>query len=572
MELRNYQEDAVDAFFSFFEEKPNGSPVISIPTGGGKSLIAASIIKEVLGLASYERILVLSHVREILSQNVKELLPLIPHLPVGIYSAGLGKKSLRQVTVAGIQSIYRAKNLPPFGLVIVDEAHLVPRSGNGMYLTLLRRLREKVPGVRLVGLSATPYRLDSGLLTDGEDAIFTDVCCDISIRRLIDEGYLCPFVSKLATTQADLSGVRTRGGEFVGEDAEAAMDRDDLVRGAVDEICRYGQDRRSWLLFCAGVKHARHVCDEIRSRGITAGCVFGDTLPMERDTLIRRFKEGELRALVNVQVLCVGFNAPPTDLIALLRPTKSTGLYVQILGRGSRLSPATGKENCLVLDFVDAVRTHGCIDAVRLPRGSAGGESEGEEADDREPPAKACPRCGLLTYPASRSCLECGFEFPEPLPKHARVASTAPVMSGEREPPVVWPVGQVLYSLHSKHEKPNSLRVTYMSGHLNRISEWICFEHEGFAKKKAAAWWRKRSLVGGAVPETIAEALQRAPRELRKPEALLVNMSKKYPEIVRHVFPDVSQQPSTNGEPPASTPAEEQLTEGEKIAMEIGII
>ena len=201
------------------------------------------------------------------------------------------------------------------------------------------------------------------MLHEGERRLFTDIAYEVSIRDLIDHGYLCPLISKMTNLTLDVGGVGSRGGEFIAGQLQAAVDRESITRAAIDEILAYGEGRRSWLLFCSGVEHATHVALALRDRGVSCATIFGDTPSAERDRIIAAFKRGEIRALASMGVLTTGFNAPAVDLIAMLRPTKSTGLYVQMAGRGTRLAP--GKENCLVLDFAGNVARHGPIDAVK---------------------------------------------------------------------------------------------------------------------------------------------------------------------------------------------------------------
>src|SRR4029079_13729692 len=168
----------------------------------------------------------------------------------------------------------------------------------------------------------------------------------------------------------DVGDVGSRGGEFIAGQLQAAVDRDPITQPALDEVMLHGQGRRSWLLFCSGVEPASHVAEALRERGVGCATIFGDTPAYERDRIIAAFKRGEIRALASMGVLTTGFNAPGVDLIAMLRPTKSTGLYVQMAGRGTRLAP--GKADCLVLDFAGNVARHGPIDAVKPKRPGSG--------------------------------------------------------------------------------------------------------------------------------------------------------------------------------------------------------
>ncbi|CAK0762652.1 DNA repair protein RadD [uncultured Gammaproteobacteria bacterium] len=520
--LRPYQRAAIDAIYDYFGRK-SGHPLVVIPTAGGKSLVMASFIREVLEQWPDQRILIVTHVRELIAQNYTELLGLWPDAPAGIYSAGLGRRDLgARVLFAGIQSIHgKAYGVQQCDLVLVDEAHLIPRASDTMYRRFLDALTRINPQLKVIGFTATPYRLDSGMLHRGDDALFTDIAFEVSVRELIDDGYLCPLVSKASVTRLDVSGVGSRGGEFIPGQLEAAVDLEPITEGAVAEMAAFGAGRRSWLAFCSGVGHASHVAAAIRRHGFTCATIFGDTPKLERDRIIVAFKRGEIRALASMGVLTTGFNAPSVDLIAMLRPTKSTGLYVQMAGRGTRLAP--GKDNCLVLDFAGNVARHGPIDVVKPV---APGEGEGEA------PVKVCPVCQTIVHAAVRQCPECRHLFPPPDIKIEATASTREVLSSGQ--PQWIAVSEVSYGLHEKPGKPPSLRVDYRCG-LVRHREWVCLEHSGYPREKAVSWWQRRA-PGEPVPATIEQALARATC-LRVPAEIAVRPSGPFTEIIGARFP-----------------------------------
>lgn len=520
LSLRPYQQAAVTAIYNYFAEK-DGHPLVVIPTAGGKSIVLASFIQGVLRQWPDQRILVVTHVRELIAQNHAEMMGLWPEAPAGIYSAGLGRRDIEaRVLFAGIQSIHRrAYDVQQCDLVLIDEAHLIPRASDTMYRRFLDTLSRINPKLKVIGFTATPYRLDSGLLHEGEDRMFTDIAYEVSIRDLIDQGYLCPLISKATELTLDVGGVGSRGGEFIPGQLQAAVDRESITRAAIDEILAYGEGRRSWLAFCSGVEHATHVAEALRERGVICATIFGDTPAAERDRIVAAFKRGEIRALASMGVLTTGFNAPAVDLIAMLRPTKSAGLYVQMAGRGTRLAP--GKENCLVLDFAGNVARHGPIDAVWPQKP---GEGEGPA------PSKICPDCDSILAAAVRQCPDCGHQFPPPEIKVAPTATTLAILSAVR--PQWGDVSGIAYSCHDKPGKPPSLRVDYSCGLLSH-SEWICFEHTGYARQKAVAWWRSRSTA--PVPLTITDALAQADA-LTKPTAILVRPSGRFTEIINYRF------------------------------------
>ncbi|VDS10478.1 type I restriction enzyme EcoKI subunit R [Paracoccus haematequi] len=519
--LRPYQQAAITAIYGYFQTH-TGNPLAVIPTAGGKSLVMASFIEGVLRAWPDQRILIVTHVRELIAQNHAEMIGLWPDAPSGIYSAGLGKREAQaRILFAGIQSIHRrAAEIGHTDLVLIDEAHLIPGKSSTMYRRFLDALKAINPALKVIGLTATPFRLDCGMLHEGQNALFTDIAYEAPVRALIDAGYLSPLVSKQPATRLDVSKVGTRAGDFIARDLAAAVDQDAITRAAVTEIIAHGRDRKSWLAFCSGVEHARHVAEEFGRQGISCRTIFGDTPKDERDAILAAFKRGEIRALASMGVLTTGFNAPGVDLIALLRPTQSAGLYVQMVGRGTRLAP--GKENCLVLDFAGNVRRHGPIDLVRPKRPSDGGGGEA--------PTKVCPDCDSIIALSATECPDCGYVFPAREVKIAPTAATLPVLSPKQQ----WlPVTGVSYSRHDKAGGRPSLKVTYSSG-LATYSEWVCLEHQGYARQKAAEWWRKRA-PGCPVPLSVAEALAQTSR-LAHPSDISVRRPGRYLEISGYRF------------------------------------
>jgi len=519
LELRDYQRDAIDIGIYQYYAENFGNALIVIPTAGGKSLVIAKFLHEVYEQWPGQRILILTHVREIISQNYTELTELWPDAPVGINSAGLKSRDLTSpIIIAGIQSIHKhAALLPRIDLVIVDEAHLIPRTDTTRYRKLLSDLAELNSYVKVIGLTATPFRLDSGMLHEGPDALFTDISYEVSVRHLIEKGWLAPPRTLRAEAQIDTTGVGTRAGEFIQGELEAAATDPGTVAYIADEIVRNGENRYGWLLFGCGVKHATMMREAMIVRGITCGCIFGHTKPKERDELIRAFKAQEIQALSAMNVLTTGFNARHVDLIALARPTKSTGLYIQMVGRGLRTFP--GKDNCLILDFGGNINRHGPIDAPRV-QSEARGKGEGKM------PVKVCPECQAIWSIAVQICFCCGHEFKAEERQLNLHASQADILL-DREPKWLR-VDRVRYACHYKPGKPSSLRVEYYCG-LSVHREWVCLEHEGYPRERAIAWWHSRA-PGIPVPDSIDEALGNA-SYLNTPSEIKVRPNGRFTDI-----------------------------------------
>ena len=517
LDLRPYQNAAVNSVFSYFEEK-EGNPLVVVPTAGGKSLILAEFVKRACTMYPGTRVLILTNVKELIQQDHAEIIGHWPDAPIGIYSAGLKKRDLQaQILVAGIQSIHKqAYNLAAaFDLVLIDEAHMIPRTSNTMFRKFLDDLRVINPYTKIIGLTATPFRLDSGLLHQGDGALFTDIAHDVDVQPLIDSGWLCPPVSVPSITQIDTSGVHTCGGEFIAGELEgAAMDQAVITAIAKETVDR-GQGRRGWIVFGCGVDHCKALADAIRAHGVTVGTIFGDTPADERAATIEAFRRQELRCLCAMNVLTTGFSVKHVDLISVARPTKSTGLWIQIVGRGMRVSP--GKDDCLVLDFGGNIARHGCVDKPKI---KAPVKGEGEA------PTKVCPECEAKVPIYARECPDCGEVFEFEGSKVTSKATTGALLSSQIQSKWLSVTG-VSYALHEKPGSPPSLRVTYLCGMVAH-KEWVCIQHSGFPRQKAIGWWSQRTMT--PAPMTVAEALASA-QHLRQPTEIQVKPSGKFTEI-----------------------------------------
>ena len=477
MMLRDYQRRAIDQLYAWFSAGHQGNPCMVLPTGSGKSHIIAVLCKEALQNWPETRILMLASQKELLEQNAEKLRQHWPGAPMGIYSASIGKRQLGEpITFAGIQSVRsRAKDLGHIDLIFIDECHLISHKDEGSYRMLINDLLAINPALRIVGLTATPYRLGHGLITD-KPALFDDLIEPVSVEELIYKGHLSILRSKITTSKLSVDGVHKRGGDYIESEMQEAFDTDTQNAAVVDEVIRLGAGRKSWLFFCAGVSHAEHVRDVLRDRGITAECVTGATLKAERARILSEFKAGKIQALTNANVLTTGFDAPGIDLIAMLRATMSPGLYVQMAGRGLRTAP--GKDDCLVLDFAGVVSTHGPITAVQTPkRGGSGKDGDGVA------PTKPCPDCSELVAISSMSCPSCGHAFPPPEPKPLML-HTDDIMGieGHDMPVTTWSWREHV----SRTSGKAMLAVTYYGALSDApVTEYLPILHEGYAGDKA---------------------------------------------------------------------------------------
>jgi DNA repair protein RadD len=537
MQLRPYQSDALAACWDYLRHR-DGNPALVLPTGAGKSPLMAAIASE--AVQQWQgRVGIVAHVQELVEQNSAKLRAFWPEAPMGIYAAGLRRRDrFDKILFCQIQSVAkRAHDLGKFDLLLVDEAHRIPLRSEGLYRQFIDDCRRANPSLRVVGLTATPYRLQGQAVpVCGPEHILTEVAYEARIPDLIADGFLSPLVSK-AGERPSLAAVHIRGGDYVESELATAMLADGLVERTCDDLVARASDRKAWIVFCVNVKHAEAVRDALTARGITAALVSGETPKGERAALIRQFQAGAFRAMVNVNVLSEGFDAPHIDCVAMLRPTKSPGLYYQQVGRGFRLAP--GKDDCLVLDYAGNMLEHGPVDAIRV-RPARGKKAAAVETAK----AKECPGCSALLAFGVRQCPECGYQFGGTDPAHSDRPVDAPVLSTERERVVnQHAVHSVAYARHDKPGKTPSLRVTYQCG-MRRFSEWVCIEHAGMARAKALRWWQERSAE--QCPRTVEEALPLA-WKLPTPASITVDETNKYPEIVSHAFERTSVDASSEG-------------------------
>lgn len=566
MKLRDYQQEAVYSVFRYFEKhgSESGNPLIVLPTGTGKSLVIAGFIELVFRYYGNQNILMLTHVKELIEQNYNKLVAVWPDAPVGIYSAGLNKKELyRPITYAGIGSV---KNKAAFfkntSLIIVDEAHTISPSQSTTYQKFFDEIKQYNPHLKVIGLTATDFRTGFGSIVKQfpeDKALFDakvfDACTPESFNWFIEQGYLVPVVSKRTKMEFDVSKVKKSMGDFNLKDLQNVVNQDSLTENAIDEamITADQEHLNSWLVFCSGLEHANTVSQMLNAKGVTCEVVDGKMSAGDRARILNDFKEGKITAIANNNVLTTGFDHPELDLIVMLRPTTSPGLWVQMLGRGTRpvysegfdLSTQEGrlqaisascKQYCRVLDYSGNTRRIGPInDPVKPAR-------PGEKKRKGDAPVKDCARCGAWNHASARYCggvpaphqMEgyCGneFEFQVKLKRQAEtkdlIKTTEPVVE-------TFTVRSVIYQKNLNRgdsTKPPTLKVTYDVGS-RKIEEFVCINHiNEFAARKARQWWRTRT-KDIPTPESVDQALQYV-AQLPTPTHLRVWVNKAFPEIM----------------------------------------
>lgn len=558
-EKRWYQVEAVDSLFGYFKEHPGydlttgnpieANPLVCLPTGTGKSHVIADFTREAMQTYPSTRVVMATHVKELIKQNAKKLLEAWPLAPLGLYSAGLKSRDFMQpIVFGGIQSM--VKNPELFGkrdLLFIDEAHLLSPNDDTNYIKFITGLRKINPYLRVIGTTATRWRMGLGCLTNGN--IFTDITYDLcgieGFNRLIAEGYLCPLIPKRTKTELEYSNVGMRNGEFIPGALEAAVDDYHTTFEALKELIEQGYNRRSWLIFASGINHAEHIGEMLNTAfGIPTCVIHSKKSDKENETNLNKWRSGELRCAVNMNGLTTGVDHPALDLIGMLRPTMSSGLWVQMLGRGTRVFE--NKENCLVLDFAGNTRRLGPINDPVIPRPKGKGEPG-------PAPVKICPACGTYCHTTAKVCIVCGFVFPT----EENINSTADTSELLRSDlPQVEPFtvkNVILTPHHSPHSGKNSIKVAYYCGGAipRTFYEYRSVESSSrFFKHQSRDWFRQR-FTGyetgqhlfnpeewdGDVPlhdQTILDLSFAG--WLRHPHTIHVWVNKEKPEILRYEF------------------------------------
>jgi DNA repair protein RadD len=550
--LRDYQNAAIQLTFDFFARHHEGNPLIAIPTGTGKSLVIADFLRKAHQTYPTTRSMVLTHVKELIVQNFQALMSVWPQAPAGIYSAGVGRRDTgNPITFAGIQSVYKKADIfQHIDLLFVDEAHLVDSKRDTMYQQFVNGLKEINPHLRVIGTTATAYRLGRGMLLEDDGGLFTHIGFDLTDRKgfnwLLQEGWLSPIIPKRPNMLIDVDGVPMSKGDFQQGALQIRVDKQSVTEAAIRETVQLAYDRHHWLIFATGIEHAENVANHIEDAyDIPASYVHSKIPPIERDARIASFKRGDLRALVNNNILTTGFDFPDIDCIVMLRPTASPGLWVQMLGRGTRpvyapnMAIATAeqrraaiaagsKPNCLCLDFAGNTQRLGPINDPVLPRKKGRGPKG-------IAPVRLCEVCGCYSHAASRFCENplCGVEFPKNL-KLKAMASTFELVAADDIAIQDFNVTHVIYRVHKKQGKPDSMRVTYICG-LRQFNEYICLDHSGYAGHIAKSWWLVRSPWG--VPPSVPEGMKAVDYlPIPKKISVLEKAHGRYPEICGYDF------------------------------------
>jgi len=525
--LRPYQQQAVDQIINHLDGYQDSAPILVAPCAAGKSVMLSALC-DVFAKRTNGMILVLTHRQELVEQNH---LKLPQRMNAGIYSAGLGKKQLHKITIAGFQSIRnKASILPRVSYIMIDECDYALRG----YKEFIEAVKDRSPALRVIGMTATPYDGTANRtalhLMPLDKAIFTGVGAEVQIGKLLAKGYLTPLQPYNADTQISTEGVKVdaKTGDFAKGALQEAVDKDDINENVAREIVDIFDHRNAVMVFCAGVDHAIHLCASLRKIGQSAEVVIGSTSKSERAKLIKQFKEGDLKYLVGVDVLLVGFDAPIMDGIAMLRPTLSARVYVQALGRGMRLYD--GKTDCLVADFVGNADRHGPIDEI---------EGNPPKTRSGEAPVKTCDKCFSVILAGLKVCPVCGYEFIFVSKENENDydANTGMLMSGvikNNDGSRTYPVHHVRYEIRNTKAGAPALVARYFSrGRVKpvAVSYYNMFHHNAsVARRDGSVWLKRQRNAGGTIPLTAEDALAKADAgALKVPSTVTIKSGSSFP-------------------------------------------
>lgn len=370
--LRPYQQEAVEKMIWSFQLE--GNSLISLPTGSGKSLIIAELAKRL-----DQNILILQPSREITIQNYEKLTSIVPKEDVGVYSASLNSREIKKFTLATIGSVYKKpEQFSHFKVVILDECHLLnPKRLGSMYTSFFYKMGHP----KVFGLSATCYRLTQQYVRykngfvdtittiklinrvrckDGS-TFWNRLIFNINVGDLIAQGFLSPLKYNLIDliSQENMK-LNISHSDFDLTAFEKQIEAKEIEIHKVIEAC--SQNCKSTLVFCATVDQAEKFAEKYEC----AEVVSAKSKPKDRKRIIEGFKNGKIKMVFNVGVLTTGFDHPALDCIILLRPTRSIGLYYQMVGRGLR--KCEGKEYCRIVDMTDTVKQIGRVETIKMER------------------------------------------------------------------------------------------------------------------------------------------------------------------------------------------------------------
>jgi len=544
--LRPYQITALSAIHKAMKTQPN--VLLSAIMGSGKTVMVCRLINRYYKETD-RNFLILAHKKELVEQFRKTFLEKtdIPARDIGIACAGLGqRKTKSRVIIGTVQTFFNLiGQFDCCSLLVVDEAHRIEIGKDSQYDQIIKDLQSKNDKLRILGITATPYRLGLGYCYgkyNNAPVLFPECNHKITYNELKESGYLMPLQGMVKmdnSYQKDIEDVRTSG-DYVLDQLGEMMVKTIHLQTAVDAIYEHCQDYKFICVFCCTIDHAEKLKDLLGDECTTVHSKLTD---WERQHNMDQWKEGKKRIITSVNILVEGFDFPPLDCLVMARPTLSTALFLQAVGRVLRISE--GKKRAFLLDLTDNTDRFGTdLDnvTVQVPK------KVGELIKKEKKYFKDCPECGIECHVVCIDCPECGYEWPAQEYEEATNIPELKTVSFEPEPPEEWPVDNVEWKRHTKKDKPDSVRIDYFNNDVikyNRFgglipiaSEWLCFDHGGYATKKAHEWWDKMHV--SKIPESTEHALEILDNNagLAIPSAIMIQKDGNFKRVVNHFFND----------------------------------
>lgn len=534
--LRPYQSLAINKITDGM--KTDRYVLAQAATGAGKTIIFASLIRYFMENYSM-RIAIMAHREILVRQAFDKLMKVWPEGrdQVGIACASVGSVDLgRPVIIGSPQTLARRLNMiPEIHLVIIDECHRVPGpETKSQYRNFLLGVEDRYPSARILGVTATPYRLGHGYIygdkcREGERNWFPRLHTKISIEELQEQGYLCPLRAYQAEDiSGDLTGISTSKGEFNSRDLSMCMSKTVHLSSAVNAYKQYGEGREHVVAFCVTIEHAEKLCAAFVLSGIPAAVVHSEMPKNERHEALEDFEAGRVRVICNVGVLTEGWDCTCVDCILFCRPTMSPALYVQMVGRGLRTHP--GKSDCLLLDLSGNCLRHGDVNDPVVKIGKAEAPQE---------TVKECERCHAIIPIRAKKCPACGFEpaeeepkEKEPLQEHENVALRRVLWGDQRADVLYWKC-EPYVSRAGNRVMRMTINCRLEQASLPSVVNCF-FDVEGaasdYGQKKFQETWKK--LTRHPVPLTVDEAVMRS-SEMHVPSQITLKQNKQYLNVVR---------------------------------------
>jgi superfamily II DNA or RNA helicase len=393
MRLRPYQESGVNRIRKSYTSGKQ-APLYVLPTGGGKTYTFSYIAYH--AQLKGNRVWIMAHRQELIDQISKSLTNI--NCKHGIICNGYSPDHLQNVQVCSVQSVAnRLEKIPAPNIIITDEAH---HSTSSTYT----KIYEHFPKARLLGVTATPQRLDG----KGLGNIYDDLIMGVSVKFLMDEGFLCPVKYYAPPLQYDLNAVKTTAGDYNKKQLSEAVDKRQIIGDAVKHYKQLANNTQA-VAFCVSVAHCEHVQEQFEQAGISCNVINGTLKKTARKKLVQDFTDCKFKILISCEIISEGFDIPRVQTAILLRPTQSLSMHLQQIGRVLR--PFEGKDFAIVIDHAGNCLNHGLAEDQR--EWSLDGRKKRSRKNNTEviTKIKQCTQCYAVHEP-SPVCPSCGHVYP----------------------------------------------------------------------------------------------------------------------------------------------------------------